>query len=306
VKLSIIIPVYRVEATLDRCVESVVGQDFDDLEVILVDDGSPDRCSQLCDKWAGKDPRISVIHKRNGGLSDARNAGIEKASGDYLTFVDSDDFIAPHTYALLMKELAAKPYIDIIEYPVSVFHGSEKQHLLDFPSKEYRDMEDYWYQGQAYQHTYACNKVYRRALFGQVRFPEGILFEDARTLPLLLAKSRIVATTNQGLYYYCENKNGITYTADGDALKMLLSPHVDIISKSKRRDRAFQDYYLHVLNIQMDVYELTSDNPILPFIHIDPNGLNGVRKLKAIALNTLGIKRICIVNKYLHKIWKRN
>ena len=101
-KLSVVIPVYRVEATLDRCVESVVGQSFDDIEVILVDDGSPDGCPARCDEWARRDERITVIHKPNGGLSDARNAGIERASGEFITFVDSDDFLDRRTYELVM------------------------------------------------------------------------------------------------------------------------------------------------------------------------------------------------------------
>ena len=91
--LSVIIPVYRVEATLDRCVESVLKQSIDNMEVILVNDGSPDHCPEMCDKWAQKDCRIKVIHKENGGLSDARNAGLDKTQGDYITFVDSDDWL---------------------------------------------------------------------------------------------------------------------------------------------------------------------------------------------------------------------
>ena len=90
-KLSVIIPVYRVEDTLDRCVESVLAQDCHDMELILVDDGSPDSCGQRCDEWAQKDRRIKAIHQPNGGLSKARNAGIGQATGDYITFVDSDD-----------------------------------------------------------------------------------------------------------------------------------------------------------------------------------------------------------------------
>ena len=89
-KLTVVIPVYRVEATLDRCVESVLIQDIDDMEVILVDDGSPDSCPKMCDGWTEKDSRISVIHKENGGLSEARNAALDIAKGDYVTFVDSD------------------------------------------------------------------------------------------------------------------------------------------------------------------------------------------------------------------------
>lgn len=304
-KLSIIIPVYRVEATLNRCVESVLRKHCEDIEVILVDDGSPDLCPQMCDEWAQKDQRIKVIHKQNGGLSDARNAGIDIAQGDYLTFVDSDDFIAKNTYTPLMQTLTKHPEIDILEYPVYVFYQSSKQHLLGFPDeKTYQDMDAYWYEGQAYLHTYAWNKIYRKELFETVRYPVGIVFEDVHTLPRLLQKSNVVATSNTGLYYYCSNKDGITATADGRALSLLLQPHAEIISNSSRRDSYFQQYYLHVLNIQMDVFELTGKAPILPLIHLTPHYFKGVQRIKATLLNILGIKRLCKLNKILHKVWR--
>ena len=304
-KLSIIIPVYRVEATLNRCIESVVTQDFNDFELILVDDGSPDNCPQLCDSWAAKDQRISVIHKSNGGLSDARNAGIDIAQGDYLTFIDSDDYIAEQTLAPLMLKLTENPDIDILEYPVFVFYGSPKQYMLDFQGDMvYHDMDDYWFEDQAYQHSYACNKIYRTGLFQDVRFPKDIIFEDIHTLPQLLKKAKTVMTTSQGLYYYCMNDSGITATADGNALRMLLQPHVEIIRNCQRQDRDFQIYYLHVLNIQMDVYELTGDDPILPFHTLSPSHFEGVPKLKAIVLNMLGINNICKLNKTIHKLWR--
>ena len=304
-KLSIIIPVYRVEATLNRCIESVVTQDGADIELILVDDGSPDQCPRLCDDWAAKDSRIRVIHKINGGLSDARNAGIDIAQGDYITFIDSDDYLAKNTLAPLMRTLMDRPDIDILEYPIIVFFGSPRQQLLTFQGEMvYHNMEDYWYKGQAYLHSYACNKVYRATLFQVVRYPKGILFEDMHTLPLLLKNTRTVMTTCQGLYYYCMNASGITATADGNALRMLLQPHVEIIRKSHRQDRDFQIYYLHVLNIQMDVYELTGDAPILPRRSLKPGYFRGIQKLKAITLNILGINNICKTNKIIHKFWR--
>ncbi len=305
VKLSIIIPVYRVEATLNRCIESVVAQDFEDFELILVDDGSPDSSPQMCDDWAEKNSRIRVIHKANGGLSDARNAGIEIAKGDYLTFIDSDDYIAEQTLAPLMQKLTDRPDIDILEYPVYVFYGSPKQHLLAFRGDTtYHDIEDYWYKGQVYQHSYAWNKIYRTELFQDIRFPKGIIFEDMHTLPQLLKKAKTVMTTNLGLYYYCKNDSGITATADENALRMLLQPHVEIVRNSQRRDRDFQTYYLHVLNIQMDVYELTGDSPILPRLQLKSDYFHGVQKLKAMTLNILGINYICKINKIIHKLWR--
>ena len=103
--ISIIVPVYKVEAYLDRCVQSILNQTFSDFELILVDDGSPDRCGQMCDAYAQGDRRVRVIHKKNGGLSDARNAGIDAARGEYLGFVDSDDEIAPDMYESLLQNL---------------------------------------------------------------------------------------------------------------------------------------------------------------------------------------------------------
>ena len=108
--ISIIIPIYKVEEYLDECISSVINQTYTKLEIILVDDGSPDSCPKMCDDWAKKDSRIRVIHKTNGGLSDARNAGIEVATGEYIAFVDSDDYIKPDMiaklYAALCKEEA--------------------------------------------------------------------------------------------------------------------------------------------------------------------------------------------------------
>lgn len=102
-KISVIVPVYKVENFLDRCVESIVGQTYENLEIILVDDGSPDNCPAMCDKWAEKDGRIKVIHKENGGVSSARNAALDIVSGDYICFVDSDDWIDPGMYEFLYK-----------------------------------------------------------------------------------------------------------------------------------------------------------------------------------------------------------
>ena len=295
-KLSIIIPVYRVEATLNRCVESVLNQNLDDFEVILVDDGSPDDCPRICDEWAEKDQRIRVIHQANKGLSGARNSGIDMAQGDYITFVDSDDYIAKNTYAPLMQTLESDVEIDIIEYPIREF---------DFnPPTVYTSMDDYWYLGQAYLHTYACNKIYRSPLFDDIRFPQGMVFEDANTLPIILKKARKVVTTNQGFYYYTVNPEGITRKADGKALSMLLKPHADIIRNSTRNDAAFQQYYMHVLNIQMDVFELTGNAPILVQRSISMGNVSGLAKLKALLSNLLGIKTLCNLNKMIHYVWR--
>lgn len=306
-KLSIIIPVYNVETTLNKCIESVVNQDFSNYELILVDDGSPDRCPQICDRWALKSEKISVIHKKNGGLSDARNAGIDVARGKYITFIDSDDYIGEHTFAPVMDYIARNPEVDILEYPAQLFYGSPNHHELAFPEETvYNNMEAYWFQGRAYQHTYAWNKIYKKELFDEVRFPTGVVFEDIYTLYCLLKKASIVATINSGCYYYCYNPKGITATADNSAMRMLLHHHVSIIMDTQRRDKDFQAYYMQVINIQIDVFEMTGEVPILPDIHMNPKYFNGIQKLKSIASNILGIKSLCKLTRLFHNVWRNH
>ena len=296
-KLSVIVPVYQVEATLDRCVASIVGQTFTDLEVILVDDGSSDHSPQLCDEWAAKDSRIRVIHKTNGGLSDARNAGLNVATGELITFVDSDDYLEPDTYQQVLPMTTS---CDIVEFPVFRFYGTNKQSLLTFASGICTEVSDYWLKHRAYQHSYAWNKIYKATLFTDIRFPKGRVFEDVYTLPLLLQRANQVGTTSKGLYYYCQNNQGITSTAKGPELTQLLDAHLDIIHQW-----CDDAYYMHVLNIQMDVYEQTGDAPLLPRRHINVFGadLSSIQRLKAIILNILGINKICKLNKIIHQ-WR--
>lgn len=285
-KLSVVIPVYRVEDTLDRCVESVVNQSVDDLEVILVDDGSPDHCPQQCDNWVTRDRRICVIHQQNGGLSAARNAGIEKATGDYITFVDSDDYLAEDTYRPLLRQLSLHPEYDILEYPIA--------QRLSLTDQEYHDMNDYWLGCKAYLHTFAWNKIYRRVLFNLIRYPQGKVFEDVYTLPLLLQQVKVLATTSTGCYHYTKNPQGITATADGTALTMLLDAH---LQHTMPMDDA---YYLHLANIQMDVWERTKAPLRLPRRHLNTNRFQGRERWKAIAINIIGLQPLCKINKIIH------
>ena len=287
VKLSIIIPVYRVADTLDRCVESVVNQRVDEMEVILVDDGSPDQCPAKCDLWAEKDARIRVIHKENGGLSDARNAGIEIARGEYITFVDSDDYLETDTLAPLL-EMAEDA--DIVEYSI--------KDRLTLTNCTYEDISEYWLKEQVYRHTYAWNKLYRSKIFEQVRYPKGKVFEDAYTLPLLLRKARKVKTTALGFYHYCWNPQGITATATGEQLRQLLEAH---LTNGMPMDDA---YYLHLLNIQIDVCEQAKDKPTLTHRKVNVTLFSGAERLKATANNLLGIKQLCKIIHFTHRFKK--
>ncbi len=281
--LSVIIPVYRVEDTLNRCVESVLRQNVSDMEDILVDDGSTDCCPQMCDEWADKDCRIRVIHKANGGLSDARNAGLDVAKGELITFVDSDDYLADDTYQPLLPLMSD---CDILEFSIA--------NKLTLHDRTYHDIDEYWLKERAYRHTYACNKIFRRHLFDHIRFPKGKVFEDAYTLPLLLKLSKTVRTTSKGFYHYSVNPNGITAKANGQQLAQLLEAHLS-------NDMPIDDeYYMHLVNIQMDVCEQTRGPVTLPLRQVKTAALSNRVKIKAIALNLLGIKILCRISKTIH------
>lgn len=218
--LSVIIPVYKVEHTLDRCIKSVVTQGIDNIQIILVDDGSPDKCPALCDEWAATDHRIQVIHKRNGGLSSARNAGIDIATGEYITFVDSDDYLSSDTYLPLMRQLAEHPEIDMIEYSFNITGG--KRLNTSYADATFNTADEYWMHTHAWSHSYACNKIYRRSLFNGLRYEEGKLYEDLFLMPHLLKKNPRIATSSLKGYNYCLSENSISCKTNRKNIKQLL------------------------------------------------------------------------------------
>ena len=299
------VPVYRVEATLDRCVESVLGQDIHDYELILVEDGSPDNSPEKCDEWAKRDKHIKVIHKANGGLSDARNAGLDIAQGDYITFVDSDDYLSHGTLRENMIILAEHPEFDLIEYPILVHAGSNKESLFHPQFHVYNDMNSYLLEGEAFRHTYACNKIFRRELFNDLRFPIVPAFEDAHILPRILDRCKTIATTEQGLYYYAWNDNGITVTADGNKVQSLLDAYITLLQRFKAIDsHKVQDICLQALNIQMEVAAKGMPITLPPFNQrICLSKRYSLKSnIKILILNTLGIKALCNIYSLMARI----
>lgn len=296
-KLTVIIPVFNTALTLERCVRSVVEQEGFSMEILLIDDGSNDSSAELCERLSSRYENVTAVHKPNGGLSEARNWGIERASGDYLTFVDSDDYLALSTYKNIANVLAKHPEYDIIEFPVLRFCGSRRESLLSFDDCEYTDMRDYWLSCRAYEHSYAWNKVYRRSLFDGVLFPVGKVFEDVHTLPLLLKKAKTVATTSRGQYFYCYNPHGITATADAQAHRDLLDAHIRLLHHFDFLTPREQNYYMHILNIQITQNELSGDPPRLPDVKIKPSQIDRKFLLKALLLRLLGVKRLCRLNR---------
>ena len=213
--LSIITPVYNVEAYLNRCIQSVLSQSYRDIELILIDDGSTDGSAALCDEWIAKDSRVVVIHQVNAGVSAARNAGLMIAQGDYLTFVDPDDFLAPDTYSVNMTYLQTHQDVDMLQYPYCNYFDADDIRDYHKPSSALligsEQIFRNWWSGTPLEFT-ACNKIYRRELWNNVRFNVGHVSEDTFLVSLFAIKARGVFISDKGLYYYQRNRmNSYTY-----------------------------------------------------------------------------------------------
>ncbi|MDD2980777.1 MAG: glycosyltransferase [Hespellia sp.] len=213
-KVSVIIPIYKVEAYLEKCIESVLAQTETDWEMILVDDGSPDHSGAICDAYAAKDMRIQVIHKQNGGLSDARNTGIEKATGTYLFFLDSDDHIHPRLLERTI-DAAEQTRSDLVIFDiVSVESETGRQDVMEerLPRNQIMSLKEQ--PELLFANPSACNKLFRRAFWSAsgVHFPVGRHYEDLATIPKLYGMSdRILYLGGEPLYYYMMREGSIMH-----------------------------------------------------------------------------------------------
>lgn len=213
--ISVIVPSYNVAPYLQRCVDSLISQTYSNLEIILVDDGSTDDTGKLCDKIAESDSRIKVIHKENGGLSDARNAGIDIATGEFYSFIDGDDFIEPDTYEVMMKEME-NPRVSIAAGGFIVTDVQGNNRISMSPERQYLTKEEAFMDllgGENYITQSSCNKLFRSSLFEKIRYKKGILNEDMEILPRLLDVSDDVVLLNKAVYHYIKKPGSIT-TAD--------------------------------------------------------------------------------------------
>ena len=229
--ISIIVPVYNVEQYLPKCVDSILAQSYQNLEIILVEDGTKDRSGEICDAYAAKDPRIKVIHKKNGGLSSARNAGMDVAQGEYFGFVDSDDWIEPETYEALM-ELARKYDADLVcggRYDVDGATGERTIGLCPQKEECISSMEML---GRVFTwdncDSAAWDKLYRRHLFDEIRYPLGMVSEDIAIFYKLMEKANRVALCNKPIYNYFHRENSIT-TAKLSEKTFHYPNHTDVI-----------------------------------------------------------------------------
>lgn len=207
--VTVVVPVYKVEQYIHECVDSILRQTYKNFELYLVDDGSPDNCGQICDQYQEKDSRVHVIHKENGGLSDARNAAINLSKGEYITFIDSDDYVADF-YLESLVSAAISFQADIVQ-GCYTRENNDFKHFTTDDSIVFSDHEKALRSYLLYKDIqgYACVKLYRTELFDGVRYPIGRIQEDACTTYKLIWKAKNVICIPDIIYYYRVNNESI-------------------------------------------------------------------------------------------------
>lgn len=251
--VSVVVPIYKVEQFIEKCIKSIINQTYKSIEIILVDDGSPDNCGKICDEYATKDERIKVIHKENGGLSDARNAGINIANGTYITFIDSDDYVDEKFIEILLqiiKRSNAKISMCGIK---KVYNNGRESEDIEIPDEKILTGKEMILRLGDYpiSNIVAWNKLYNINLFEKIRYPKGKIHEDEFTTYKLLYECKKVAITNEKLYYYMQNEGSITN-------QKFNKSRLDIIQALEERSEFFKnkkekDLYLSTLNKYLEI-----------------------------------------------------
>ena len=213
--ISVIVPIYNVEKYLHKCIDSIINQTYKNLEIILVDDGSPDNCGKICDEYAKKDDRIKVIHKQNGGLSDARNAGLDNAKGEYISFIDGDDYIAEDMLEVLYNRI----YQDNSDMAICNFlcvneENTEIKELnTDMPINDSILSQDEFFEklciNKYWHYVISWNKLYRKQLFKNIRFPKGKIHEDEFVIHYIANECKKISSVKKPLYFYVQRENSI-------------------------------------------------------------------------------------------------
>ncbi len=211
--ISIIVPIYNVEAYLEKCIDSIIAQDYTPLEIILVDDGATDRSGEICDKYAKRYENITVLHKKNGGLSSARNAGMGLMQGEYISFVDSDDYIAPDMISTLYTDLTQNnadisciTFLNI--FPDRTVKNTNLTEKIILSKKE--ALECFLFND--YLTPCACGKLYKRELWNNIKFPDGRLFEDQLTIYKILDLAEKVVFNPDPKYFYLKREGSIGHS----------------------------------------------------------------------------------------------
>lgn len=302
IKLSIIVPIYRVAKYLCKCVDSLLAQDIpaSEYEIILVDDGSPDECPQLCDSYADIYDNIRVVHRENGGLSAARNSGIEVAKGDYIMFVDSDDYIEPNVLGTLVKRMA-DDNLDVLRYNYQNVNERNEVFLPYRAAKRDVDYSETVTDGVEFLNNrlgpmcYAWAFVIRRELLDGCIFKEGIYFEDVEWTPRLLLKAQRVSSTSTIVYNYLWRTGSITLPTVPQKRKKVIEDKISLIRGFQEQSRQVSDTSWFTWMTSFNAMTILNDLAVMPSSERKPY----LQELKSLHIFPLSIKREKVLS---HKI----
>lgn len=248
--VSVIVPIYKVENYLRKCVDSIISQTYSNLEIILVDDGSPDNCGKICDDYKQKDNRIKVIHKENGGLSDARNAGIDIATGRYIVFIDSDDYIHNKMIEYLHNgiiennaQVSVCGVKKVKDGQAQICEDINLPEIVIIQSNE--DKTKYYFESNYEEFTVAWNKMYPVEYFKEIRYPKGKIHEDEFTTYKLLEKADRIAFIKDHLYYYVQRGDSIMGESFNEKRLLRLDAYLERLDHYKNNKK--YDWYEKIL-----------------------------------------------------------
>ena len=314
IKVSVIVPIFQVEDYLERCLESLCAQTLDNIEFLLVVDGSTDKSESICNEYTRKDSRFRVFYKENGGLSSARNFGIERASGEYIMFVDSDDWVRPD-FCRTAYNCAVKNNSDLV-----MFCNQVVRSVYDTPLMRRTDhIEGYKSWQEAVDlllgsvNVYAWNKIYKRSLFEGIRYPEGRLFEDQPVTWKLVYKAQNVYFTNEVLYYYYMRDSSIahqeTYKATKDKFEMRMQFYEGVANKgyssellNDRIANAALSYALRVKATPTDEISLRVNRILKSYKKIPKNMMLAQKVLMFMYIHDIPLFDVCceLMGKRIH------
>lgn len=300
-EVSIIVPVYQVENYIRQCVDSILAQTFTDFELLLVDDGSKDNSGQICDEYALMDQRVKVIHKENGGLSDARNCGLDQAVGNYFMFVDSDDYIAPTMLECLHKTLVNKEADIAVCNFLYFFEEDRKRDFSTNMKSEVLSGAEIFYTRKNERNygiwTVAWNKLYKRKTLGEVRFRFGKYHEDEFWANDIYQMDIKVVTIPECLYYYRQRGNSImgrkNIKRDFDILEALQERMAVYLMNEKHVDQAYKVLIYSLEYLEESKRLLTNKDEENQFIQAEKKTKDIMKQLKKMKLSK--IKSISLV-----------
>ncbi len=317
--ISVIVPIYNVEKYIRKCIDSIINQTYINLEIILVDDGSPDNCGEICDEYAKKDNRIKVIHKQNGGLSSSRNAGLDIAKGEYISFIDSDDYVAENfiekLYDVCIKNEADIAECDFLKFENDVLNENNQEYSCECYKPI--EMQNKIFTKENVKTIVVWNKLYKKYIYENLRFPEGKINEDEFiTYKAFYNCKRNIAVINEKLYYYRFNSESIMGSKFNvkrlDALEALKERKT--FYKEKNEEELYEKsvaYYQNALKKYYILVRENIENPKNYFTKIkkeSKKNLKDYMKLKNV--NTIEKIKMrlffCVPNIYCEYIKMRN